>query len=160
MTATYEAIATTTLGSAQSSVTFSTISGSYTDLVVIFGGSVSSFGNLRLQFNSDTATNYSNTRVGGYGSSAFSDQSSNIAFINIAILDTDIIGNAIAHIQNYSNTTTYKTVISRGNSSAQYVISTAGLWRNTAAINSVTVRSQNGNINTGSVITLYGIKAE
>jgi hypothetical protein len=36
MAITYEPIATTTLGSATSTVTFSSISGSYTDLVAVF----------------------------------------------------------------------------------------------------------------------------
>ena len=34
--ATYEPIATTTLGSAASTITFSSISGSYTDLILVF----------------------------------------------------------------------------------------------------------------------------
>jgi hypothetical protein len=159
MATTYEPIATTTLGTAASSVTFSSISGSYTDLVLIFGGSVSAFGNLRIRVNGDTASNYSWTRLLGDGSSASSDRGSNSTFINIAILDTDVIGNSLVHLQNYSNTTTYKTVLTRGNSRAGYVGANVGLWRSTSAIDSITVLTQNGNINTGTVVSLYGVKA-
>ncbi len=60
MPATYEPLATTTLGSAASSVTFSSISGSYTDLVVVFSGTAGGGNsNLILTFNSDTGSNYS-----------------------------------------------------------------------------------------------------
>ena len=53
MTATYEKIATTTLGSSQASVTFSSISGSYTDLVLISDSTVASGSDgVRLRFNS------------------------------------------------------------------------------------------------------------
>lgn len=157
--ATYVPIATQTLGSAAASVTFSSISGAYTDLVLIFGGSVSAFGNLRIQVNSDTGSNYSWTRLLGDGSTAVSDRGSNQTFINIAILDTDTIGNSIVHLQNYSNTTTYKTVLTRGNSTGTYLGANVGLWRSTSAINSVTVLAGTGNINSGTVVSLYGIKA-
>jgi hypothetical protein len=157
--ATYEPIATTTLGSAAASVTFSSISGAYTDLVLVFGGSVSAFGNLRIQVNSDTGSNYSWTRLLGDGSTASSDRGSAQTFINIAILDTNTIGNSIVHLQNYSNTTTYKTVLTRGNSTGTYLGANVGLWRSASAINSITVLTSTGNINSSTVISLYGIKA-
>ena len=156
---TYTPIATTTLGSAAASYTFSSISGTYTDLVLVFGGSVSSFGNLRIQVNGDTGSNYSWTRVLGDGSAASSDRGSSQTFINTAILDTNVIGTSLIHLQNYSNTTTYKTVLTRGNSSASYVSANVGLWRSTSAITSISIFNSAGNLNSGSVITLYGIKA-
>jgi hypothetical protein len=159
MPATYEPIATTTLGSAASSVTFSSIPSTYTDLILVFGGSVSAFGNLRIQVNSDTGSNYSWTRLLGDGSTASSDRGSAQTFINIAILDTNTIGNSIVHLQNYSNTTTYKTVLTRGNSTGTYLGANVGLWRSTSAINSITVLTSTGNINSSTVISLYGIKS-
>jgi|688.fasta_scaffold67439_6 hypothetical protein len=159
MPATYEPIATNTLGSATSSVTFSSIPSTYTDLILVFGGSVSAFGNLRIQVNSDTGSNYSWTRLLGDGSTASSDRGSAQTFINIAILDTNTIGNSIVHLQNYSNTTTYKTVLTRGNSTGTYLGANVALWRSTSAINSITVLTSTGNINSSTVISLYGIKA-
>ena len=57
---TYTPIATTTLGSAASSVTFSSISGSYTDLILITNpSSATTDQSIYVQFNADTGTNYS-----------------------------------------------------------------------------------------------------
>jgi hypothetical protein len=159
MPTTYEPIATTTLGSAQSSVTFSSISGTYTDLVLIVSGTVSTANNPSLQFNSDTGSNYSWTYLSGNGSSAASGRSSNTTSILTGGFGTSTIANAIYQIQNYSNTTTNKTVINRHNRSDDSVTAWVGLWRNTAAITSLVLGAGGGNWNTGSTFTLYGIKA-
>jgi hypothetical protein len=168
MTATYEKIATTTLGSAQASVTFSTISGSYTDLVLVINWGESTSGdNSFLRFNSDTGSNYSNTELYGTGSSAGSQRRSNATFmdINRAIGGdgTNIYSNAIINIQNYSNTTTYKTALLRSNlATGTYpgVDAFVGLWRSTSAITSITILPASNNLLSGSTFTLYGIKAE
>ena len=71
---TYSTIATTTLGTAQSSVTFNSFSG-YTDIIVVCNLAISSgTGNSKIQFNSDTGSNYSGTTVEGTGSSAVSSR--------------------------------------------------------------------------------------
>jgi hypothetical protein len=61
---------------------------------------------------------------------------------------------------NYSNSTTYKTVIGRGNLSSQLAIATVGLWRSSSAITSVTIIPENGNIAVGSTFSVYGIAAQ
>jgi len=162
MPTTYEPIATTTLGSAQASVTFSSISGSYTDLVLVFNGSNATSNNgLRIRFNSDTGTNYSSTYLYGNGSTAASSFGSNTTGAQIAVDINSSQGMCIAHIMNYSNSTTYKTVIGRGSSAGTYADAGVSLWRNTAAITSVTVLLGAGtsNFSSGSTFTLYGIKA-
>jgi hypothetical protein len=163
MTATYEKIATTTLGSNQNTVTFSSISGSYTDLIVISDGNSTGSANINLRFNSDSGSNYSRTRMYGDGSSAGSDRNSNQTSINDivgTINSTTSRGNYIAQIQNYSNTTTYKTAIVRGNSQ-QYAMAGVGLWRSTSAINTIElICGDAANFRSGSTFTLYGIKAE
>ncbi len=164
MSATYEKIATTTLGSATATVTFSAISGSYTDLVLIMQVTTSSGGNYtRMQFNSDTGSNYSATRLSGDGSSASSSRVSNQTYMeidNVSFVNTTI-ANRILQIQNYSNTTTYKTVLGRNNNSSNGTGATVGLWRSTSAITSISVFLEaSGTFNSGSTFTLYGIKAE
>jgi hypothetical protein len=165
MTATYEKIQTQTLSSAQSSITVTSIPNTYTDLILVlnFGGSV---GGQRagFQVNGDTGSNYSKIYALGLSGSASANGTGNetqsFIFDGIA-LPTTLTGNMIQQYQNYSNTTTYKTVLSRcSNPSGGGTLAVAGLWRSTAAITSITLTPTAGNWISGSTITIYGIKAE
>ena len=157
---TYEAIATQTLGSAAASVTFSSIPSTYTDLVLVVTGTVATADNIGLQFNGDTGNNYSFTYLIGTGSSAISGRTSNTNQVLTVGFGTTTIANAIFHISNYSNSTTNKTVINRGNRSDDGVSAWVGLWRNTAAITSIVVKTgSNYNLQTGSTFSLYGIQS-
>jgi hypothetical protein len=157
---TYEAIATQTLGSAAASVTFSSIPSTYTDLVLVAAGSMTTGGatGLSLQFNGDTGLNYSKTEVLGDGSTATSSRSSGFGSMNIGLIDSTAQCNSIFQIMNYANTTTYKTALARGNNASGYVRAGVGLWSSTAAITSVTVLPPY-NFATGSTFSLYGIKS-
>jgi hypothetical protein len=161
-TTTYVPIETYTLGSAASSVTFGsggTIPQTYTDLVII-GNTKNTANNgdeVGIRFNADTGSNYSRTRLYGNGSSATGDRSSNTNKGALQINSTSDFTPFIAHIQNYSNSTTYKTVISRGNSTG-YASAYASLWRNTNAVTSITILPDSGTtFVAGSTFTLYGI---
>jgi hypothetical protein len=160
MTATYEKIATTTVGSATASVTFSSIPGSYTDLVIVCNGTMASGEeSLAIQFNSDTASNYSTTFMYTAGVTASGSRQSSQTKIYVGRANT-ANSTSIFNIMNYSNTTTYKTTLARGNDSA-LVIAQCGLWRSTAAITSLVISSWGGyNFSTGHTLTIYGIKAE
>ena len=154
--ATYTPIATTTLGSSQASVTFSSFSG-YTDLVCVVSGTMSSTGNFYLQFNSDTGSNYSVTELYGDGTSAVSSRYSSQTYAFCGLLGT-AQGNAVIQIQNYANTSTNKTFLARGNYPSGYTIARVGLWRSTSAITSITFAQASGfTFQTGSTFTLYGI---
>jgi hypothetical protein len=158
MPQTYEPIATQTLGSATNSVTFSSISGSYTDLVLVFNGTVSANQYVALRLNSDTGSNYSWTRVDGNGSTAQSSRGTSTTFGRLGIGDPTNRTLTISQFMNYSNTTTNKTVLSRSNT--DFVGALVNLWRNTAAITSITVLTTTADTFTvGSTFTLYGIKA-
>ena len=161
--ATYTPIATTTLGSAQASVTFSSIPSTYTDLILILktGEDTTSDGNTFVQFNSDTSTNYSMTQLFGDGSSASSARNTSQVKTGIYTnygAGANTYGTGIAHIMNYANTTTYKTMISRGNNETG-TIARIHLWRSTSAINSIYMFLNSGNFKAGSMFTLYGILA-
>jgi len=157
MATTYEPLATTTLGSAARSITFSSIPGTYTDLVVVIRSLASAEAYFATTFNSDTGTNYSSTYLFGNGTSAFSSRQSNAGSIAGSRSDTNAV--FILNIMNYANTTTYKTTISRTSNSAQVAMTTVGLWRSTSAITSVTVSGQDSDWSSGTMATLYGIKA-
>lgn len=164
MAVTYEKIATTTLGSNAASVTFSSISSTYTDLILVMSYFSNASEYPMLQFNGDTATNYSFTEIYGNGSSAASVRQSNVSGIWVGYgayspAGTTNPGTIIVNIQNYSNASTFKSTISRSNSS-QGVEATAGIWRSTSAITSIVIKHQTATTYaTGSMFTLYGIKA-
>lgn len=161
--ATYEPIATTTLGSAQETITFSSISSSYTDLILVcLASNDTGAVNLLLRLNSDTGSNYSNTRIFGDGSAAYTDSSSakNYMYIGISGSDANNFTSHIINFNNYSNTTTYKTVVARSGYALAYVDSYIGLWRNTGAISSIDITPGGGRkFRVNSTFTLYGIKA-
>jgi hypothetical protein len=159
---TYTPIATTTLGSGQADITFTSFSG-YTDLVLIVNGTPVTAGsyNLEMRFNGDTASNYSRTVLSGDGSAASSSRNSSqtkIVITNEGNLTTTI-NNQIINIFNYSNSTTYKTVLARGNRANAGLDATVGLWRSTAAITSIVIFLTGSNLATGTTATLYGISA-
>jgi hypothetical protein len=154
MPATYDSLATTTASGSQSSISFTSIPATYTDLVLIINAGTNTGYSVRL--NGDSGSNYSYTRIYSDGSSAASDRGTNT---------TDIISgwggstNNIITVQimNYANTSTNKTAITRiGDNS--YTAAVVGLWRNTAAVNQVSIVG-GSNWVAGSTFTLYGIKA-
>ena len=163
MALTYEKIQTTTLGSAQATVTFSSISGSYTDLVVIINfGSSSSGQDFCFRFNGDTGNNYSNTRMFGNGTNAISSRTTNnnkLEIDSIGVSTTLTVLHTI-QVMNYSNATTYKSALMKVADAGKGADANVGMWRNTAAITSLDFFMTSGNILSGSTFTLYGIKAE
>jgi hypothetical protein len=164
MASTYETIATTNGTGSSGSVTFSSIPATYTDLVLIVSGTLVSGGDsgLELRFNGtgSGSTSYSGTLLSGDGSSASSSRQSNVAACNSGLISSTAVGNSIIHIMNYANTTTYKTVLGRGNLPHLLTRATVYLWRDTpAAINAVEVLTGAGNYSTSTTFTLYGIKA-
>jgi len=161
MPKTYTLIASQTLTTATASLDFNTISGNYTDLVLQALASNNSSGaeSFRLRFNSDTGTNYSDIRMYGNGSTTVSNQRSNESYAHAGIngnSSTDFTVHTI-NIQNYSNSTTYKSVISSSSWASNYVNASVCLWRNTNAITSINI-SCLATFRIGSIFTLYGIE--
>lgn len=163
MPATYEPIATTTLSSAASNITFSSIGSGFTDLVLILNGTVATADGLALQVNNNTATNYSNTFLAGNGSATSGGRTTTQTYIyldNLGSLSATIPGFYRINFFSYSGSTN-KTILSEtasdknGSGTVERVV---GLWRSTSAITSIKIFSQNGyNLNSGTTATLYGI---
>lgn len=156
---TYTTIATTTIsGTSTSSYTFSSISSAYTDLILVISGTAAAAAGTFVQFNGDTASNYSYTYVYGDGTSATSARASSQTAGNLGNLyttQTTIVGS----FMNYSNATTYKTHIGRHNNAANMTLAVVNLWRSTAAINSIKVFPNGQNFGDGTTLTLYGTAA-
>lgn len=157
-TATYALIESQTLGSAQATVTFSSIPGTYTDLVVVWSGSTSSGNLVKMEFNGDTGANYSSTLVWGM-SGAASGSSSRYSVGWQFVIPDATQQNTIFHVMDYSNTTTFKTAIGRANVASTSVGASVILWRNTNAITSASLKTSSDNFTAGSTFRLYGIQA-
>jgi hypothetical protein len=161
-TNTYVALATQTVtGSSVADVTFSSIPSTYTDLVLVVDALCSAGSNstFLLQFNSDAGNSYSRTFMYGDGSTAASgrDSSQSNGMALLSIDPTNRISN-IVQIFNYANTTTNKTAISRIDATSNVAAAVVGLWRSTAAINSIKIfNTVPRNISVGSTFTIYGI---
>lgn len=162
-TATYALIESQTLGSNTTSLTFSSIPGTYTDLLLVANTRLVSSGsgtNYLVRFNGDTGSNYSITYLTGNGSAASSGRATNQTSMDTAYLPNNSDLGVIKYsINDYSNATTYKTLLSRSDQAASGVFAYVGLWRSTAAITSLTIIGGTTNILSGSTFKLYGIEA-
>lgn len=163
MPATYEPIATTTLGSATKSITFSSIASSWTDLRIVLVGTIQTAADyIEITFNGST-TGYSWTRMSGDGSAAASGRiTSNTKWVpNFPLAGSTTVPMLITtDIFSYAGST-FKTGLmetSADLNGSGLVIRGVGLWQNTAAITSVKLEVQTYNFNTGTTATLYGIK--
>jgi hypothetical protein len=160
--ATYTPIATTTGTGSSNTVTFSSISSSYTDLVLIANmQSTDPTSVATLRMNNDSTSTYSYTTLYGSGTTAGSFRGSTRTGIYVAgavdYLPTSS-SYALAKFDfiNYSNTSVYKTVLIRDTTDPE---TTVGLWRSASAINRIDIFIDNGNFTSGSTFTLYGIAA-
>lgn len=165
MPSTYTPIATTTLGSNTTTVTFSSISASYTDLFLVMvhkstGAATAANGYIR--FNSDSGSNYSKTQMLGVGA-AQSQRASNATQINWPFDETEWLMTRF-NIMNYANSTTYKTIIMRQDAGTYGTGAIVGLWRSTSAINAISLTASDNQgggtadqFVAGSTFTLYGI---
>jgi hypothetical protein len=174
MPATYEPIATTTLSSATSAVSFTSIPSTYTDLAITIYAKGSTSSHLYARWGNgsyDSGTNYSNT--GLYTRTTSNDygveRNTNDTYARLTPFTygvpsaTSTFGTTLVHLQNYSNTNIFKSAISRGASvgSGSYAGAEVAVfqWRSTSAINQIQFSLASGNLDTGTTITIYGIKA-
>ena len=166
MPATYEKIATTTIsGSSTNTVSFTSIASSWTDLriVCVYRDTTNAFQNTNMTFNSDTATNYSFTRLMGNGSAASSSRLTNR---NSIIVNNYTNGSSSTFwefdtidIFSYAGSTNKTCLLTQNydrNGSGE-VAGVVGLWRSTSAITRIDIKIDVTNFSAGSTFTLYGI---
>lgn len=155
---TYSPIASQTLTSNTASITFSNLPTNYTDLVLVINAiSSSSTSNLRLRFNGDTGSNYSSTFMYGFGSSTYSDNQANETYIIIGAM-YNTRSNHIINLQDYNNSNTFKTTVTRSGAAAEGTGALVGMWRNTSPITSINITDAQGfTVGAGSIFSLYGI---
>jgi hypothetical protein len=154
---TYTPIYSTTFSSAASSITFSNVPTTFTDLAISIGGKFSADISAGVYVNGDTGSNYAVTRMWGNGTSGQSSSSNNSSQMSLTAGNGSVTSVYTFSIMNYSNTTTFKTFI--GRASQDQVSARVGIWRSTSPVTSVTFIANGGNFTAGTVITMYGIKA-
>jgi hypothetical protein len=163
MPTTYEPIATTTLGSAAASITFSSIPATYTDLRLVVTCKPTGSSTAYVQFNSDTGSNYSRLNLRGNGGTVNSNLTANISD-GVGIQTSSATGtNPVLwtiDIFSYAGSTQKTTLASASNdqNGSGNLELTVGLWRSTAAITSLKLQTTIDNYDTGTTATLYGIK--
>jgi hypothetical protein len=169
--ATYTQIGSTvTVGAGgASSIDFTSIPSTYTDLLVMLSARCDWSGYptaLYLRFNS-SASGYSSKRIGGNGSSA-SSSNGETTVLEIGNTDTsaatsNTFSSDFIYVPNYTGSN-YKTVlvdnVTENNNSLAYENMVAGLWSNTSAITSISIFASGGNWVQYSTASLYGIKKD
>ena len=170
-TTAYESIATTTLGGTTATITFSSIPATYTHLQIrIMSRSTrSATGDyIAMQFNADTGSNYAYHGLDGNGSSASAFGLATQTFMDVeraaaATATASVFGVSVVDILDYANTNKYKTMRSLGgfdNNGDGSITLTSGLWQNSNAVTSITLKAQGGTSSfvQYSSFALYGIK--
>ena len=160
MPITYDRIATTTLGTAGTSITFSSIAATWTDIRIIFNCNVATFIVPNIVFNSDTSALYSYTSLMGNGSAASSDRGTNNNNLNLSTNGVDP-GPSLYTIDIFSYAgSTFKTCLTTENADKNgsgWVARYVNMYRSTSAITSIELRSGGSNFAVGTSATLYGI---
>lgn len=172
----YSSIATVTAAGGETSLTFSSIPQTYTDLQIraiykdTYSGGVS-YDKFLLTFNGDSGTNYAWHCLAGNGTTATGTGSTTVSSIQIWGGTTSnsslasMFGASIIDIANYTNTSKYKTLKalagSDGNisSTSFWIALHSGLWMSTSAVTSITLSKFDTAIAAGTTFALYGIKA-
>lgn len=169
MATTYTLIDKVVLGSAQASITFTSIPNTYTDLNLLCSTRLSNTGgnavaNLTLQFNGSQA-NFTGRGLGGNGSVSYSDPytTSKMVLTDTTTATASTFSNNSIYIPNYAGSN-YKSFsvdnVIENNATASWIELNAGLWSQTAAISSITLYDYTlgYNLVSGSSFYLYGIK--
>ena len=167
----FESIASATGTGSSETITFSSIPSTYQHLqirAIIRNTSTST--SSKMQFNSDTGSNYTQHEIQGTGSAASAGgavtQTSMLAFRPaVSSATADCMGVTIIDIHDYASTSKYKTVRSffgadtNAGSTTDRILLTSGLWLSTSAINTITFSlAASNNFTTSTTFALYGIK--
>jgi hypothetical protein len=162
----YNSIASTTVGAGGASeIVFSSIPATYTHLQVRgIARNTTADGNVRVQFNSDTASNYSDHQLYADGGSTASYTTTSTTYMQVGNMPTsaNYFSEHIIDILDYTNTNKFKTIRTlhgydlNGSGLIQYF---SGNWRSSSAITTVRVFAGNNNFAQYSSFALYGMVA-
>jgi hypothetical protein len=169
MANTYIQIATYTASGSVSSIDFTSIPSTYTDLLLkvsLRGSDANNYVNSRITFNG-SASGYTSRLLYGLGSGSPTSITNAVttavdysAYGTGSLATTSTFGIAEIYIPNYAGSA-YKSLsidgVSENNATTAIAALTAGLWSNSAAINQITITPGVGTLVQYSTATLYGI---
>jgi hypothetical protein len=157
-TPTYTPLATVTLTSSASSVTFSNIPATYRDLIVVSSPiTTNNNTDFLLRLNSDGGSNYFHVTMEGPIASGAGTRTGLLSGFKIT---GSSITTSITQIMDYSATDKHKTALNRWNDGAgSYVWALATRWANTNAVNTISAVLASGSFSSGSTFSLYGVIA-
>ena len=153
-------LASTTLSSSASSVTFGSIPSGYRDLVVVINwtNSSSTGSNVGLRFNSDSGSNYPHVAMYGDGSSTnYASGTQPYAYVFYGATTAEQM--ATVQVLDASATDKHKTSLSRSGGGSYRTYAWASRWANTSAITSIEVLNSAVNFSAGSTFSLWGRNA-
>lgn len=169
MANTYELISSYTATGSVSSIDFTSIPTTFTDLIVKVSGravATSSYPNVRVRFNGDTGANYEWRRLYADGTSATSDRNATDTGALVGLIagsneTANTFSNFEFCVPNYlsSNRKSITTdAVSENNATTSYSYLISCLWTGTSAITSLSLYSSY-NFAQYSTAYLYGIKS-
>jgi hypothetical protein len=163
-TMTYSPLATVTLGSSASSVTFSNIPATYRDLIFVFNGQLTGVAGISFRINADSGSNYSTVYMRNVASTP--DSASFVdtrIFTSLSSITSGTRVFAQTQIMDYSATDKHKTVLTRSgydiSGSGTTTEAHAARWANTTAITSLAFTTSANQFAAGSTFNLYGVIA-
>lgn len=158
----FESIATVTVGAGGSStVEFTSIPSTYTHLQIRQITSNTTDGDIYMQFNNDTGSNYTRHFLYGNGTNAVAGNDLSTQSGGYTTTTSGNFGGQIIDILDYANTNKYKTsrmLTGFDNNGSGFIVLYSGSWRNTAAVSSIKLLVTSGNFRQYSSFALYGIK--
>jgi len=170
----YISIASTTLTTNTSSITFSSIPNTYKHLQIrgVARGTYAAYNYpIFISFNNDTGANYQNqgfiANQSGLGLLGYYDNASNYLYAQRIAGDSspaNYFGGVVFSIMDYAETNKNKNILgeaggalSGGSSNNWCVGPYGGNWRNNSAINTITLTPQYGSFTANTRFSLYGI---
>jgi len=158
-TPTYTPLANVTLGSSAATVTFSSISGSYRDLVLVISAKNTGSNNtIFYQLNGDsTSGNYFRVYALGNGSTTSSATGPTWNYFADMPISSASNGVSINHFLDYSATDKHKTILGRTDVVESYTYMDAKRWASTSAITTIALSTAANSFAAGSSFALFGI---
>lgn len=162
-TATYALIEGVTASGSTGTISFTSIPQTFTDLILVISAQSSNGQRQQyMEINADTTQKYSRTILSGTGTSAVSARNSNQfqTYLDYyGVVESTFPNINITHFMDYSNTTTFKTMLTRSNDTSLGLDAIVHLYQSTSAISRIDIKLNTVNYASVSTFRLYGIQA-